>query len=131
MHTNYHARHIDRFYAELLAGQLPGVVARPALTLDVHELYQAWCARQNVPPTGSPGTLATALQRRHQVPLLRKRYAIGTEILGPHGVLYLAAPPAPRYGFEPDWLGDQITKFRQASADYCAPRTAVRIVTNG
>lgn len=120
MSSTYHALSVDRFYAELLSGRLHGIAAGPALTRDAHELYQLWCDRRGAPGLASPGHFAGALQQRHNVPLLRKRYAIGDHYLGPHGVMYLSSPPAPRHGFEPEWLGEQISAFRAGVSAYRA-----------
>lgn len=116
----HHAIHVDQFYLALVSGALRGVNARPALTRDVHELYQHWCSLRQVPALGSPAHFVRMLQDRHGVPLLRKRYAIGPEILGPHGVLFLTSPPAPRPGFEADWLGEHVTAFRAEVSTYQA-----------
>lgn len=122
----YHALSVDRFYAELLAGRLHGIAAGPALTRDAHELYQLWCDRNGAPGVASPGHFAGALQQRHGVPLLRKRYAIGAQCFGPHGVVYLSSPPAPRPGFELEWLGQQISTFRAGVSAFRAV-TGVRV----
>lgn len=118
----HHALYVDAFFNELVAGTIRGVAARPALTRDVHELYQHWCDARGVPALGSPAHFVKILQDRHGVPLLRKRYAIGQEILGPHGVLFLTTPPAARPGFEPDWLGQHVTAFRAEVSTYQASK---------
>lgn len=116
--TIYHAVSIDQFYEHLVAGNITGVVAGPALTRDVFELYQAWCERRGIIGLASASYLANALNRRHGVQILRKRYAIGNSLLGPHGVLYLAMPPSARQGFEFEWLGQLLSKFTAAVAVY-------------
>jgi len=119
-----HAALVDLFFEELLAGAITGVRARPALTSDVHELYRAWCEAKGRPFLASVPRFVKLLQTRHGVRLVRKRYALGMRILGPHGVLLLAPVPAPRDGFEADWLGDHITSFSAALSHFRA-----RVVT--
>jgi hypothetical protein len=120
MSLPYHALLVDEFYAELLAGRLHGVASRPALTRDAHELYRLWCDRRGAPGLAGPGHFANALQERHGVPVLRKRYAIGSQLFGPHGVLYLSSPPSPRPGFEYEWLGAHVSAFRAGVSSYRA-----------
>lgn len=117
--TFHHAPQVDLFVAELLGGQLHGVQPRPAKTLDVHCLYRAWCAKRQIPVLDA-GHLARMLAERHGMPLLRKRYALGSSVHGPHGVIYLACPPAPAAGFELDWLGRHVSAFIASVATYSA-----------
>lgn len=116
----HHAPQVDAFYRDLLGGQLRGIQPRPALTRDVHDLYRAWSALRMQPALGTSGHFASVLVARHDVPLLRKRYAIGNQLIGPHGVLYLISPGPPRPGFEADWLGEHVICFRAAVAAYRA-----------
>ncbi|MFC3715595.1 hypothetical protein ACFONC_05470 [Luteimonas soli] len=113
------ARDIDRFYEELIAGQL-GVRARPARTMDAFELYRLWAHRNGLPPTSSPRHFVTSLITRHPVTSHKKRFALGSTI-GQGGVLYLAVvnPPA-RTGFEADWLGEHVLAFATDVAAYQA-----------
>ena len=116
----YHAVAIDRFFEDLLAGQISGVAAGPALAMDAHALYKHWCDQHRVPAMASPAYFVQSLASRHGVPSLRKRYAMGDQVMGPHGVLYLATPPAPRNGFEFEWLGAHLSKFRASVATHIA-----------
>lgn len=118
---------VDRFYAEICAGQLHGIAAAPARTNDVHELYQLWCNRNGIPGLASVGHFVAAMRRRQGVPFRRKRYVIGDLVFGPSGVLYLSVPPAPRPGFEAEWLGEHISKFRAGVSAYRAISHGVRV----
>lgn len=116
----YHAIAIDRFYADLMGGQIRGVFAGPALALDAHQLYRYWCERRQIPSMASPAYFVRSLSTRQGVPSLRKRYAMGNQVLGPHGVLYFSTPPGLRVGFEFEWLGDCLLRFRSAVATHVA-----------
>lgn len=112
-----HAPQIDAFYEDLLAGKILGVQPRPARALDVHDLYCAWCARRGVPHL-APAYMVKMLALRHRIASVRKRYAIGSELHGPHGILFLIMPPAPGRGFENEWLGEHVVAFRVAVESY-------------
>jgi hypothetical protein len=105
------------FYTALTAGDIPGVSARPALSTSVYDLYQRWCSA-NGARIAAQQHFINALQRRYGVASARKRYQAGSQVLGPHGVLYLGdiIPPVDRT--ETDWLGEQISVFHAAVQTY-------------
>jgi putative DNA primase/helicase len=123
----------SRFVYALLAGEIPPLRARPALTQDVYEAYRIWCGR-----TGNRAApqqkLVNALTRHHGIQCLRKRYDQGgKQGIGPHGVMFLASgnvPPSdsedgyrdriepPAGGEERPWLGEHLRQFASDLADY-------------
>jgi len=105
------------FYTALTAGGIPGVSAQPALSTDVYDLYQQWC-NVNGNRAAPQQHFIHALQRRYRVACARKRYRAGTQVLGPHGVLYLGDSIPPSDRSETDWLGEQISVFHAAAQTY-------------
>jgi putative DNA primase/helicase len=122
----------SRFVYELLAGNIPPLSARPALTSDAYEAYRLWCGR-----TGNRAApvqkLVNVLARHHRIGSDRTRYDMDGKTLGPHGVLMLAGgntPPIDGVGvvqdrIEPhagacrrEWLGRHIKQFAGDLADY-------------
>ena len=103
----------SRFFHDLTAGDIAGVKARPALSTDVYDLYRVWCARSGQ-RAGPMPRLINALERKHNVRAVRKRYTLATGQHGPHGVLMLGAVDVPPGESETNWLGDHIARFRQS-----------------
>ncbi|QDH70861.1 DUF5906 domain-containing protein [Marilutibacter alkalisoli] len=106
-----------RFYYAMFEGEVGSITPRPALTTDVYELYRVWCSRLNY-RAAPANKFVNALERKHGVRAIRKRYLGKAGNAGPHGVLYLQP-------FEPDpgesenaWLGNHIVAFANAVADY-------------
>jgi putative DNA primase/helicase len=106
-----------RFYYALNNGDIPGLIARPSLSEDVYEAYTIWCKR-----TGNRAApqqkLINALQRHHKVLNRRERYRMGSNTKGPHGTLMLGDCDMPPGADRINWLGDHISEFRGAVADY-------------
>ncbi len=103
----------SRFYGDLIAGDIQGVKPRPALSSDVFELYRVWCGRTGQ-RAGPMPRLINALERKHRVVNLRKRYTLATGNCGPHGVLMLGKDELPPGESESTWLGEHISRFRQS-----------------
>lgn len=103
---------VTQFIGQLTAGQIQGVRPMAALATDVHLLYLAWGARQNVPVTPSSAWFCRFITDRHGVLSARKRYADGPVIRGPNSVLFLNGPVHARFGEEPTLLGEQVLAFR-------------------
>ena len=115
-----------RFYRELDGGDLYTELTKgddrirysAAKSRDLYELYKTWCGRIGTKPAPEP-KLIDALNRKHKLPVARKRYLINSQTLGPHGVVSLPTrlemPPGQS---ETAWLGDCIEAFRNAAADY-------------
>lgn len=101
----------SRFHHELVAGEIDGVKARPALANDIWELYGAWCSHAGL-RTAPKNKLLDVLERRHRVPSPRKRYMTLTGTQGPHSVFMYGAPECPPGISEQAWLGDHIESFR-------------------
>lgn len=120
MKSTYHSISTDRFYADLVGGQLHGVTAGPALTRDAYELYTIWCDRKRIPALASPPHFVRKLSERNNVPALRKCYVLGDKVMGPHSVLYFATPASARTGFEYEWLGAHLARFNTAVSIYRA-----------
>lgn len=108
----------SRFYYDFTQGDIGGIMPRPALSQDLYELYKAWCHKGGHRPAPLP-KLLNALDRKHRTPAVRKRYLMGSDIKGPHGVVMFAMD-APAGTSENSWLGDHIEKFRAALKDYKA-----------
>jgi putative DNA primase/helicase len=107
----------SRFFNDLVAGDIEGVKARPALSSDVFDLYRAWCGRTNHRAAPMP-RLINVLARKHDVACVRKRYSDITGTRGPHGVLMLGAAQLPPGDSETNWLGDHILAFRRSVGVY-------------
>lgn len=120
MGNPFYAASVDDFVTDLYNGRIQGVSARPALTRDIFDLYRAWCSRKRIPQLGSVSPLIKLIGARQAIPLLRKRYAIDGELLGPHGIMFLSSPPPPRAGYECDWLGEHIVAFKASVDAYSA-----------
>lgn len=108
-----HAPIIDAFFGELVAGQLEGVRPQAALASDVHLGYKAWAQKRHLPATPANATFNRYITGRHGIKTMRKRYASGGFILGPHSILFLAGPVYAAYGTEPQELGRQVAAFRE------------------
>lgn len=106
----------SRFFHALEAGDL-GVEPRPALSSDVYELYKAWCGRCGLRAAPLP-KLVNALDRKHRIKAVRKRYFDIVTLCGPHGVLMLGTAEMPPGAAEAQWLGEHISSFRTAVKDY-------------
>lgn len=118
MGSPFYAATVDEFMADLCNGRVQGVSPRPALTRDIFDLYRIWCRRKRIPALSGVAPLVKLLCERQAIHVLRKRYAIDGEVFGPHGMLFLSAPPPPRPGYECDWLGEHVTAFRAAVDAY-------------
>lgn len=104
-----------RFYRQLANGDILGVRCRPALALDVFELYRVWCARTNERAAPMP-KFVNALERKCGVRNYRKRYTDLSKSdgrAGPHAVLYLGTDQCPPGEAEADWLADHLAGFRR------------------
>lgn len=108
----------SRFYYDFTQGDVGGITPRPALSTDLYELYKAWCHKGGHRPAPLP-KLLNALDRKHRTPAARKRYLLGQDMRGPHGVV-LFDSAVPDGTSETTWLGDQIERFRAALKDYKA-----------
>lgn len=107
----------SRFQRELMAGDIGGVKARPALATDVYDLYKRWTG--NVGLRAAPlNKLVNVLGRKHRVDAVRKRYTTYAGTLGPHSILMFGDAEMPPGTSESLWLGEQIEAFRQAVDDY-------------
>lgn len=109
----------QRFYNELIFGELKGVKPGAALAQDAYELYRTWCSRTGQRPLPMP-RLINAIERRCKVRWARKRYIDGVTgtSKGPHGVLFLGGVEVPPGEQETAWLGGQIDRFRQSVSVY-------------
>src|SRR6185312_13608744 len=108
----------SRFYKELIAGDIAGVKARPALSTELYEFYRIWSARSGHRPAPMP-RLINQLERKHGVKSVRKRYADVTgTIRGPHGVVMLGDAELPPGAAETAWLGEQIATFHKSLGVY-------------
>ncbi|MGH8121205.1 MAG: primase-helicase family protein, partial [Rudaea sp.] len=79
----------SRFFFDLSDGEIPGMRAMPALTVDVYAAYRSWC--QRVGHRAAPmNKLVGALKRKHSVEIVRERYHddYGAP-QGPHMILML------------------------------------------
>lgn len=109
----------QRFYSDVIFGELHGVKPSAALAQDVYELYRVWCSRTGQRPLPMP-RLVNAIERRCKVRTARKRYVDGVtgSPKGPHGILYLAGAEMPPGVQETSWLGEQIDRFRHSVSVY-------------
>ncbi|WP_396616778.1 DUF5906 domain-containing protein [Lysobacter soli] len=108
----------SRFYYELTQRDVGGILPRPALSQDLYELYKAWCHKGGHRPAPLP-KLLNAFDRKHRSPAVRKRYQMGSDLKGPHGIV-MFDQAAPDGSSETGWLGEQVSKFRDAVKDYKA-----------
>lgn len=112
-----------RFYYDLNLGDIgnfgPGrVELGPALSTDLYELYRVWCQRQGIPRPAPLVRLTNVLNRRHKVPLERKRWMGKMGLQGPHGMVMLGTSACPPDCSESTWLGDCVERFRTSLYEY-------------
>lgn len=107
----------SRFYYALEAREIPIERLAPALSQDVYDVYRAWCGRTGMRPAPMP-RLVNALNRKHKVPTVRKRYIGPGGLVGPHGLLMLGSREPPDGASEPTWIGDCVAAFKAAASDY-------------
>lgn len=115
-----------RFYHELVSGDIDGLRSGTvALSTDVFDAYRTWCHRINVKPAPMP-RLINALEKKHRVPVARKRYIDGQSVKGPHGVAFLPTfvngspkpPEKPAAESEQAWIGDCVRAFNACVKDF-------------
>ena len=106
-----HAPIVARFFGELTAGAIEGVRPMAALSPDVFELYVEWAKRAELPTT-SLGWMCRYLGFRYGIHIVRKRYADGAFIRGPHSIMLLAGQLRNKPLLESEVLGRQILEFR-------------------
>ena len=105
-----------RFYDDLVAGEIHGMDAMPALVTDWYEAYKIWCQRQGTRAAPLP-QFSSKLVRKRDVGRERKRYRPhGTEF-GPNAFLLLGTTQ-PEGRSELDWLGSCHLKFREQLEEY-------------
>lgn len=108
-----------RFIADLRAGDIIGVKARPALATEVYELYRVWCARTGRRDVRNMPHLVNTLTRKCKVREDRKRYIDAmANTKGPHSVLFLGDEQCPPGESEKAWLGKEIEAFRKSVGVY-------------
>jgi putative DNA primase/helicase len=126
----------SRFVYELLAGNIPPLSARPAISLDVYEAYRLWCHRTGNRPAPIQ-KLSSAMARHHGIQTVRKRYRVDVAAKPAQAmVTFLASGRTPpfddpeRYGTvdrrtqhppdenEQDWIGAHVRRFQVDLADY-------------
>ena len=115
----------SRFMLAFEAGDVSGFPGKgkpallsPMLSMDLFELYQAWCGGVGLKALNQP-RFANAVMRKHKGVVARKRYdtSIGTK--GPSAVTFLpGGQEMPVGGSEVDWLGERIDVFRTALKDF-------------
>jgi len=107
----------SRFYYALESREIPITRLAPALSQDVYDVYRSWCARTGMRPAPMP-RLVNALNRKHKVPSVRKRYVGPGGPTGPHGLLLLGGAEPPEGVAESTWLGDCVAAFKATASDY-------------
>ena len=108
---------IDQFCVALLSGSLPGVVPQVAMLIDIHDLYQAWCAKKGLHPAGQ-NVFAVRIKERHGVAYRRKRLIENGLVTHVRTLLYLAGPVYAAPLEERQVLGRQVEEFRAAAQAY-------------
>lgn len=117
----------SRFLFEISDGDIPGIKAMPALSVDVYSVYRTWCSRNGHRAAPLP-KLLNVLHRKHCIKIERKRYVdkFGKQH-GPHSIIMLgnlsetASPPGES---EPVWLGKSIAAFANQLDDMTARAAA-------
>lgn len=118
----------DRFFLDLVEGQLEPVTAMPCLSRDLYRLYQTWCTRKGHRAAPEPKLLA-AVKKRHGVGGGRERYTLpdkppsrnahGFMLIGPRSpdgrLLVPDCPPDKTRG---EWLGGCFAAFAAAVNDW-------------
>ena len=109
-----------RFFYALYEGSIGGIIARPARTEQVFDLYRHWCAQSNY--RAAPlNKFVIAMELKHKIRNERRRYTGTLGQVGPHQILFLGADAqteCPMGAHEGDWLGQSIASFREAVKDY-------------
>lgn len=119
----------NKFMAAYEAGDIDGFPGRnsahgmlsPMLSLDLYDLYCAWCHRLGLKALPQP-RMANAIARRYGAVVQRKRYSM-TGVFGvnknPSTMTYLrGGAELPPGESEAEWLGERIEAFRTALKDY-------------
>lgn len=109
---------IERWYDELIAGEIDGLTALPARTEHAYEAYQLWCRRCGIRTAAPINRFTSVLERKRRVPRGRARYSIGMTQLGPHSILHLGSLTCPEGASALDWLGGCVQRFRNLVAEY-------------
>lgn len=107
----------QRFHDELIAGDIPGLKARPAPSKEWYEAYKIWCGREGVRAAPCP-RFVHALQRKRNVQCERKYYVNQQTTIGPHGFLLFGEWPEDDGRTESARLGESTTLFRGALEHY-------------
>ncbi len=107
----------QRWYDELITGEIPGLKARPAPSKEWYEAYKIWCGREGVRAAPCP-RFVHALQRKRNVQCERKCYDIAQTVHGPHGFLLIGQWPDDDGRPEKTRLGESTTLFRGALDHY-------------
>lgn len=109
----------SRFFNQLVDGDLDGVKVMPALSQDLFDLYRAWCNRVGISNIGPLSRFINALERKHGVQVIRKRYMDGANTKGPHGIAHFKTGPQMEPGeSELVWLGKYVASFRNGVKDF-------------
>lgn len=107
-----------RWYDELIAGEIPGMKARPAPSKDWYEAYKIWCTREGTRAAPCP-RFVHALERKRKVAVARKRYDLGgPDEIGPHGFLLIGDIPGDESTSESKRLGTSVRIFRAQLGEY-------------
>lgn len=114
----------QRWYDELMAGEIPGLTARPAPSKDWYEAYKIWCNREGMRAAPCP-RFVHALQRKRGVRAERKRYFLAAIEHGPHGFLMLGDLQKlnPSGKSDASFCSEQVAEFRLQLNEYRGGKT--------
>ncbi len=107
----------QRWFDELVAGEILGLNARPAPSKEWYEAYRIWCGREGVRAAPCP-RFVHALERKRGVRSERKRYFVAGIEYGPHGFLLLGDCSNPDGKPEGTFYSEQVAAFRSQLGEY-------------
>lgn len=112
-----HVPIVTRFFGELTAGSIEGIRPMAALSQDVYNLYAEWATRAELPFTALHW-VCRFLNGNYGIQIVRRRYADGAFIRGPHSIMFLAGRPLTRRVLTHDVIGRQVCQFRSDVTRY-------------
>lgn len=116
----------SRFIRAFEAGDVEGFPAKnspngmllPALSMDLYQLYCAWCQKLGLKALNLP-RFANAAMRKHGAVTERKRYDAGLGVKGPAAIVTLpGSKEMPPGDSELYWLGGRVRAFQMSLKDF-------------
>lgn len=107
----------QRWYDELVSGEIPLLRARPGLSKEWYEAYTIWCKREGMRSAPCP-RFVHALERKRGVKTKRAFYSVGQTRHGPHGFLLMGDASVDDGRTQETVFGDHVAAFRHDLSEY-------------